>query len=125
MIGIATIILGVLILITKGSLQSLLHIRFTTGDLLMLIASFFFASYTILVRLKPKEYLQSSQFFCFRSSFSPVYLWEHLLSALFLTLLHFATAYVGSSLVSYYLWNEAITLIGTQNGLDLLFNPRF
>jgi drug/metabolite transporter (DMT)-like permease len=41
MIGIATIILGVLILITKGSLQSLLHIRFTTGDLLMLIASFF------------------------------------------------------------------------------------
>jgi drug/metabolite transporter (DMT)-like permease len=40
MIGIATIILGVLILITKGSLQSLLHIRFTTGDLLMLIASF-------------------------------------------------------------------------------------
>jgi drug/metabolite transporter (DMT)-like permease len=54
MIGIATIILGVLILITKGSLQSLLHIRFTTGDLLMLIASFF-ASYTILVRLKPKE----------------------------------------------------------------------
>jgi hypothetical protein len=31
---------GVLILITKGSLQSLLHIRFTTGDLLMLIASF-------------------------------------------------------------------------------------
>jgi drug/metabolite transporter (DMT)-like permease len=54
MIGIATIILGVLILITKGSLQSLLHIRFTTGDLLMLIASFFFASYTILVRLKPK-----------------------------------------------------------------------
>jgi drug/metabolite transporter (DMT)-like permease len=40
MIGIATIIVGVLILITKGSLQSLLHIRFTTGDLLMLIASF-------------------------------------------------------------------------------------
>ena len=55
MIGIATIIVGVLILITKGSLQSLLHIRFTTGDLLMLTASFFFASYTILVRLKPKE----------------------------------------------------------------------
>jgi drug/metabolite transporter (DMT)-like permease len=28
----------------------------------------------------------------------------------------FATAYVGvfASLVSYYLWNEAITLIGTQ-----------
>jgi hypothetical protein len=41
-----------------------------------------------------------------------------------LTLLHFATAYVGVffSLVSYYLWNEAITLYTQKNGPDLLFN---
>jgi drug/metabolite transporter (DMT)-like permease len=36
-----------------------------------------------------------------------------------------ATAYVGVffSLVSYYLWNEAITLYTQKNGPDLLFNP--
>jgi drug/metabolite transporter (DMT)-like permease len=122
MIGIATIILGVLILITKGSLQSLLHIRFTTGDLLMLIASFFFASYTILVRLKPKELPPKvflfSIFVLGVLFLFPVYLWEHLSyrRVIFDSTTFFATAYVGvfASLVSYYLWNEAITLIGTQ-----------
>jgi drug/metabolite transporter (DMT)-like permease len=110
MIGIATIILGVLILI-KGSLQSLLHIRFTTGDLLMLIASFS-SSYTILVRLKPGATSQSLsvQYFCFRVLFSSGLSLGPLLSALFLTLL-FLLPHVGifASLVSYYLWNEAIT----------------
>ena len=48
--GIVTIITGVLVLITKGSLLALLHMNFTIGDLLMLVACFFFAYYTILVR---------------------------------------------------------------------------
>lgn len=121
-LGILIIIVGVLILITKGSLQSLLQIHFTSGDLLMLVASFFFASYTILVRLKPKEL--ASKVFLF-SVFVlgvlfllPFYLWEHLYfkKVTFDTTTIFATTYVGifASLVSYYLWNEAITLIGTQ-----------
>jgi drug/metabolite transporter (DMT)-like permease len=38
-----------------------------------------------------------------------------LLSARYFDSTFFATAYVGVfALVSYYLWNEAITLIGTQ-----------
>jgi drug/metabolite transporter (DMT)-like permease len=53
-VGIATIITGVLVLITKGSIQSLLEINFNI-DLLMLLGCFFFASYSILVRFKPKE----------------------------------------------------------------------
>ena len=121
-IGILTIILGVLILITKGSLQSLLQIKFAIGDLIMLIACFFFASYTILVRLKPKE-LPSKVFlfsvFVLGVLFLfPFYLWEHLYykKVVFDSTTIFATTYVGifASLVSYYLWNEAITLIGTQ-----------
>jgi drug/metabolite transporter (DMT)-like permease len=121
-IGILTIILGVLILITKGSLQALLQIKFAIGDLIMLIACFFFASYTILVRLKPKE-LPSKVFlfsvFVLGVLFLlPFYLWEHLYykKVIFDSTTIFATTYVGifASLVSYYLWNEAITLIGTQ-----------
>jgi drug/metabolite transporter (DMT)-like permease len=122
MIGIATIILGILILITKGSLQSLLQIRFTSGDLLMLIASFFFASYTILVRLKPKELPPKvflfSIFVLGVLFLLPVYLWEHLSyqRVIFDSTTLLATAYVGvfASLISYYLWNEAIDLIGTN-----------
>jgi drug/metabolite transporter (DMT)-like permease len=121
-IGILTIILGVLILITKGSLQSLFQIQFAMGDLLMLIACLFFASYTILVRLKPKE-LPSKVFlfsiFVLGILFLfPFYLVEHLYykKVVFDSTTIFATTYVGTlaSLVSYYLWNEAITLIGTQ-----------
>jgi drug/metabolite transporter (DMT)-like permease len=121
-IGITTIILGVLILITKGSLLSILQIRFTIGDVLMLVASFFFASYTILVRLKPKEL--SSKVFLF-SVFVlgtiflvPFYFWEHFYyrKVIFDSTTILATTYVGifASLISYYLWNEAIGLIGTQ-----------
>jgi drug/metabolite transporter (DMT)-like permease len=121
-IGILTIILGVLILITKGTLQSLLQIQFAIGDLLMLIACLFFASYTILVRLKPKE-LPSKVFlfsiFVLGVLFLfPFYLWEHYYykKVVFDSTTIFATTYVGifASLVAYYLWNEAITLIGTQ-----------
>jgi drug/metabolite transporter (DMT)-like permease len=53
--GIAIIITGVLVLISKGSFQALLQINFAIGDVLMLLACLFFAYYTILVRKKPDE----------------------------------------------------------------------
>jgi drug/metabolite transporter (DMT)-like permease len=122
MVGIITIITGVLVLITKGSIQSLLEINFTVGDLFMLLGCFFFASYTILVRLKPKEI--PSKVFLF-TIFSigtmllfPFYIWEHLYynQVTFDSTTIYATTYVGicASLISYYLWNEAICLIGTS-----------
>ena len=122
LVGITTIIMGVLVLITKGSLEALLHINFTIGDLLMLVACFFFAYYTILVRQKP-DYLTPKVFlfsvFVIGTIFLfPFYLWEHLFhkKVILDTKTILATSYVGifASLVSYYLWNEAIRLIGTS-----------
>jgi drug/metabolite transporter (DMT)-like permease len=121
-VGIATIITGVLVLITKGSLQALLHINFTIGDLLMLVACFFFAYYTILVRQKPNELTPKvflfSVFVLGVIFLFPFYLWEHLFykKVILDTKTVLATSYVGifASLVSYYLWNEAIRLIGTS-----------
>ena len=121
-LGILTIISGVLVLITKGSLASLLNINFTIGDLLMLLACFFFACYTLLVRKKPVEL--DSKVFLFSIFFIgtlvllPFYIVEHIyyekVTLDSKTLL--ITSYVGifASLVSYYLWNEAIALIGTS-----------
>lgn len=121
-IGILTIIIGVLVLITKGSLEALLQINFTIGDVLMLVACFFFAYYTILVRQKPVELTPKvflfSVFVIGTIFLFPFYLWEHLFykKVIFDTKTILATTYVGifASLVSYYLWNEAIRLIGTS-----------
>ncbi|MDI1305367.1 MAG: DMT family transporter [bacterium] len=121
-VGIATIITGVLVLITKGSLQDLLHINYTIGDLLMLVACFFFAYYTILVRQKPKELTPKvflfSVFVLGVIFLFPFYLCEHLFykKVIFDTKTILTTGYVSifASLVSYYLWNEAIRLIGTS-----------
>jgi drug/metabolite transporter (DMT)-like permease len=121
-IGIITIITGVIVLITKGSLQALFHITFTIGDLLMLLSCFFFACYTLLVRQKPE--VLSPKIFLF-SVFvlgviflAPFYIWEHYFyqKVLFDIKTVLAISYVGifASLLSYYLWNEAIRLIGTS-----------
>jgi drug/metabolite transporter (DMT)-like permease len=91
----------------------------------MLIASFS-ASYfsSAKTKLPPKSFCSV---FCFRVlSLSGLSLNTSLISALFFATTFFLP-HVGifASLVSYYLWNEAITLIGTQKRLDLLFNPSF
>jgi drug/metabolite transporter (DMT)-like permease len=122
LMGIATIITGVLVLITKGSLQALLHINFSIGDLLMLVACFFFACYTILVRLKPTELPAKvflfSVFVIGVIFLFPFYIFEHVYykKVLLDTKTILVSSYVGifASLVSYYLWNEAIRLIGTS-----------
>lgn len=120
--GMIVIIAGVLVLITKGSLLALLEINFTIGDLLMLAACFFFASYTILVRLKPAELppkvLLFSVFVLGVFFLFPFYLYEHFYhkKVVWDSTTFLVTSYVGvfASLVSFYLWNEAIRLIGTS-----------
>ncbi|SDH35827.1 EamA domain-containing membrane protein RarD [Flavobacterium omnivorum] len=120
--GIATIITGVLVLISKGSLQALLSINFTTGDLLMLLACFFFACYTILVRKKPQPLAPKvflfSVFSIGTALLLPFYIWENInyQKVIFDSTTILITLYVGifASLVSFYLWNEAIRLIGTS-----------
>ncbi len=121
-IGIAIIITGVLVLISKGSFQALLHIQFAIGDVLMLFACFFFACYTILVRKKPDELTPKvflfSVFVIGTIFLLPLYVIEHIyfkkVTLDSKTIL--ITGYVGvcASLISFYVWNEAIRLIGTS-----------
>lgn len=120
--GIITIITGVLVLISKGSLDALLRINFAFGDLLMLLACFFFACYTLLVRKKPEELdpkvFLYSVFVIGTLILLPFYLWEntYLEKVIIDSKTLLIISYVGifASLVSFYLWNEAIGLIGTS-----------
>jgi len=52
--GMIICIGGILLLISKGSLQTLASFHFSTGDLWILAGAFAFAVYNILVRKRPK-----------------------------------------------------------------------
>jgi drug/metabolite transporter (DMT)-like permease len=88
----------------------------------MLVACFFFAYYTILVRKKPDELSPKvflfSVFVIGTILLFPLYIYEHLYhkKVIFDTKTVLVTTYVGicASLISFYLWNEAIRLIGTS-----------
>ncbi|OUD36596.1 DMT family transporter [Flavobacterium sp. FPG59] len=121
-LGITTIITGVLVLISKGSIQTLFQTNFTFGDVLMLLACLFFACYTILVRQKPSELEPSvflfSVFVMGTFLLLPLYIFEHVTikKVFFDSKTILIVLYVGifASLISFYLWNEAIRLIGTS-----------
>ena len=124
--GIVLVISGVLILITKGKLSSLLSISFAPGDALMLLAAFTFATYSILLRRKPKAMnlwtLQASTFVVGVILLFPFFLWDRstapavqvnaglILAALYIGIL--------ASLTAFVIWNKAIERIGaTKAGM--------
>ncbi len=52
-LGILLSFLGVVIIISKGSLDNLLSLAFTKGDLLMLLACVFYSSFAVGLKLRP------------------------------------------------------------------------
>ncbi len=119
-IGIAMVITGVLFLITKGKISTLLNISFTIGDVWMLIASVIFAVYSLCLKNKPTglsiKVLQLSTFILGLVFLLPFFLWEQ--TAVHHPLLTQATIpailYVGifASLSAFILWNQAIIVLG-------------
>ena len=61
--GLLIVIIGVVILITKGSIEVLTKLKFAVGDLYMLFAVILFAVYTLTLRVRPKEIPQSTFFY--------------------------------------------------------------
>lgn len=118
--GIAIAMSGVLLLISGGSLENLLHIDLRVGDLYMLLAAIVFASYSILVKGKPPAMstttFSMSIFSIGLLWLAPLYGWELVSSqeVVFHRSLVLGLLYVGifSSVVGYIAWNQAIVLIG-------------
>ena len=119
-IGIVLVLAGVLMLISKGALSSLLDISFAIGDLWMLIASVVFAVYSILLKRRPPELgllaFQLSTFILGLLFLFPFFLWEQtaVSPVEFETRTLLSILYVGvfASLVAFLLWNKAITAVG-------------
>lgn len=61
--GLFIIILGVVILLTKGSIEVISKLKFSIGDLYMIFAVTLFAVYTLTLRIKPKDFPQTTFFY--------------------------------------------------------------
>ena len=119
-IGITLVLSGVLFLITKGKLSTLLYISFNIGDVWMLLAAIIFAIYSLFLKNKPKGLsniaLQFSTFILGLIFLLPFFLWEQTIvhqSFLNQTTIP-AILYVGifASLCAFVLWNKAIVVLG-------------
>jgi drug/metabolite transporter (DMT)-like permease len=118
--GILVVLLGVVLLLAGGSLEKLLNISFTIGDLYMLLAAVVFAGYTMLVKRKPAAMQMKTFAFCTFSLgwlfLTPFYLLESSIDRLvvFTPAIVLALLYVGilASVVALLAWNQAIILIG-------------
>ena len=122
-IGILLVLVGVLLLITKGELSKLLNLSFAIGDIWMLLAAIIFALYSILLRKKPINLsvsaFQLSTFILGLVFMIPFFIWETLSlpPIQFESKTVFSILYVGifASLTAYMLWNKAIIKIGATN----------
>lgn len=118
--GLVLCIAGVVVLLSKGSISTLLAFRFTTGDVWILFAAFVFSIYTVLVKRKPADISPSTflfvvfiggtllllPFFIIEKIITPPVHWDGHLSASILYL------GIGASVIAFFCWNAAISRIG-------------
>jgi drug/metabolite transporter (DMT)-like permease len=120
-IGLLLCVIGIVILIAKGSWARLKAFHFEIGDLLSMVGGLSFAIYNNLAKHKPKG-ISSINFlfvgFCIGTTLLfPTMLIEHVIvqKPLPITLSVVGTiAYlsIGCSFVAYLFWNQSIHLIG-------------
>ena len=121
-IGVLLVLTGVVFLITKGALSTIMDISFAIGDLWMLAASILFAGYSLLLKRKPQGIsVYTLQFTCFLMGLFfllPFFVWEQGQLAAQGNYLNQTTIpailYVGifASLCAFVLWNQAIVTLG-------------
>jgi drug/metabolite transporter (DMT)-like permease len=118
--GVIICISAILLLISKGSFQRLVSLQFSAGDGWILLAAFWFAIYTILVRKKPQGIsplvFLSVIFTIGTLLLFPFFVWEQFHSAaipwsrnIVLIIVYLG---LGNSVISYLCWNLAITRLG-------------
>jgi drug/metabolite transporter (DMT)-like permease len=125
--GITLCIAGILLLLSKGSLQTLAAFHFSKGDLWILAGAFAFAVYNILVRKKPKGISSINFLFVLFAAGTimlfPFYLMELATGPatqwslpLFSAILYLG---LGTSVIAFLCWNIALQKLGA--GRTVLF----
>jgi len=119
--GLLFCIAGILVLLSKGSIATLLAFRFSAGDVWILLSAFVFSIYTVLVKRKPATIspitflfaifiggtLLLLPFFIIETLVMPPVIWD---KNLFGSVLYLG---IGASVISFFCWNAAIARIGS------------
>ena len=118
--GLAVVLLGVLVLISRGEWARLASVQFTSGDFWALAGAACFALYSLLVRSRPAEISVegfNAATFALGVAFTvPFVIWEALVmprpefTIPVITAILYAG--VGCSFAAYLLWTRAIAAIG-------------
>ncbi|MDB5191351.1 MAG: family transporter [Segetibacter sp.] len=118
--GLLFCLAGIVVLLSKGSIQTLLAFRFGSGDVWVLLAALSFAIYNVLVKRKPATISSisflSSTFLIGTLLLLPFYLYETMNSTpvvwtgnLVAIILYLG---LGTSVIAFLLWNASISKIG-------------
>ena len=132
--GVAASLAGVLLIVSRGDLDTLLHFRLNPGDLWVLGAMLCWAIYTVCLRWRPRA-LSSTAFTGSLIAIGvavllPVFAWDYgagertQWSATTLA----AVAYFGvfPSVLAYFFWNAAVARVGGERaGTFLYLMPLF
>ncbi len=120
--GMVTCFVGVLFLLSQGSMQKLFNFHFAKGDVLILISAFAFAIYNTLVKKKPTgispmSFLMATfitgtiiilPFFIIESSHAPAIHWTTTNLAII------AYLGIGNSVIGFLCWNASVARIGAS-----------
>ncbi|MGG0655708.1 DMT family transporter [Rummeliibacillus pycnus] len=135
MIGTAISFIGVITIISNGSLKTLLHFTFNKGDLIVIIAVILWSIYSLLVKQYSQELPGHSTFLVSIAvgiiMLLPFYIHESLTTTM---VIHwsvtsiFAILYTGilASIVAFIAWNTGVVRWGANRaGIFLNFIPVF
>ena len=121
-LGITLSLTGVLVIVSRGHLSSLLEMNINVGEIWILVAMLLWSIYTVLLRWRPPE-LSAVAFLTAMLLFSlpallPIYAWElhqrggfELSSSTVLTLAYYATV---PSVTAYLMWNRGVAQVGAN-----------
>jgi drug/metabolite transporter (DMT)-like permease len=120
-IGIVLSTLGVVFLVLKGDVRSIVQLSFNEGDLWIIASSLCWASYSVLVKFRPSR-LSSMEFFVTTVSLGVMMLLPFYLTqgytlereVMIVSQYPWVIAYVVlvTSILCYYLWHKGIAHIG-------------
>jgi drug/metabolite transporter (DMT)-like permease len=119
-IGIIVCLAGILLLLSRGSIENLLHFKFSPGDWWILLAALSFAIYNVMVRKKPAGISPVNFLFvtftCGTSLLLPAFLYETTVThpvewngSLIGVILYLG---IGNSVLSFLFWNASIGELG-------------
>jgi drug/metabolite transporter (DMT)-like permease len=137
-VGLLICFTGVLILLSKGNINIISGIQITKGDAWMMLASVLWATYTILLRVRPQTIsplaFQAITFIVGAICLLPAYIIESTYYPNFSVIANynhtmlFAIVYtaVGASIIAYFSWSNVVQLIGPSRAILFLnFIPIF